>query len=238
MISKEKKSLSEKIISYIYSNNLRQGDALPSERKLAEIFQVSRNSVREALRKLEAQSILEIKPGSGCYVKTSDIDIFANPETDLGHMAFQHLEARLAFDPGIMQLAAERINKKEIVQLKNQVVRLSRNIMARNIESIINDDNSFRMILARATKNRVLILLAGQMEEYNAAIWKLAGDMTDLEFNKIFSTYVNILNFIKKRDAGGAKNEIRAQITLIFNYLRIILKDEKLCNTIPEQGYA
>lgn len=220
MLTKEKKNLSHEIIRYILEHNVRQGDAIPSERKLSEILNASRNSVREALRKLEAQSVLEIKPGSGCYVKTSEIEILANPETDSRALVFQHLEARMAVDPDIMQLAAERINEREITQLKSQIVKLSRSILARDIMNISNDDNCFRMTLARCTKNSMFPLMIRQLEKNNFILWQIVKDMSDEELNEIFGTYVKILNCIKKRDAGAAKNEVRNQITTIFNYLR------------------
>lgn len=222
MLIKEKKSLSQEIIRYILENNVRQGDAIPSERKLSGILNASRNSVREALRKLEAQSVLEIKPGSGCYVKTSEIEILANPETDSRALAFQHLEARMAVDPDIMQLAAERINEREITQLKSQIVKLSRSILARDIKNISNDDNCFRMTLARCTKNSMFPLMIRQLEKNNLILWQIVKNMSDEELNEVFGTYVKILNCVKKRDSGAAKNEIRNQITMIFNYLRTL----------------
>ena len=69
----EKKSLPDQILKFICDNNLSQGEALPSERKLSEIFCVSRNSIRESLGQLEARNIVKIRPGSGCYVKTPGI---------------------------------------------------------------------------------------------------------------------------------------------------------------------
>lgn len=223
---KEKKSLSGIIISYIYDNNFKQGDVLPSERKLSEIFSSSRNSIREALRNLEAQNILEVKPGSGCYVKTSEIEFLANPETDIRQMAFHQLEARLAIDPDIIQLAAERINDKEIQQLNTLVVRLSRSVLARDFEKIITDDNCFRMTLAKCTKNKLLQLMIRQLEKSNSVLWRAIENFPDEDLNEIFGTYPKILNFIKKRDSGAAKNEVRNQITIIFNCLRSLPIDE------------
>jgi len=220
MIAVGKKSLSSEIIEFICNNNIQQGDVLPSERKLSEIFKSSRNSIREALRNLEAQSIIEIKPGSGCFLKTSGIETLVNPETDERQMAFQQLEARLAIDPDIIQLAAERINEKEILQLNTLVVRLSRSVLARDFEKIITDDNCFRMTLAKSTKNRLLQLMVRQLEKSNSVLWHAIENFSDEDLNKIFGTYAKILNSIKKRDAGAGKSEVRNQITIIFNCLR------------------
>jgi len=216
----EKKGLSSRIISFISDNNVRQGEALPSERRLSEIFASSRNSVREALRELEAQNIIEIRPGSGCYVKTSEIEIFANPETDMHQAAFQNLEARLAIDPDVIQLALERISEKEISHLKGMIVKLSRAILSRDIEAIIDEDNRFRISLAGCTKNRILSLVVRQLDNSNYAVWSIIHKLPDEDLDIIFGSYVKIINAIETRDSGAAKQGVRDQITMIFNYLR------------------
>ncbi len=216
----EKKGLSGKIIRFISENNVRKGEPLPSERKLSEIFASSRNSVREALRELEAQNIIEIRPGSGCYVKTSEIQIFANPETDMHQAAFQNLEVRLAIDPDVIQLALERINEKEIANLKGMVVKLSRAILSRDTEAIIDEDNRFRISLAGCTKNRILSLVVRQLDQSNSAVWSIIHKLPDEDLNIIFGSYVKIINAVEARDSGAAKQAVRNQITMIFTYLR------------------
>ncbi|MFD2924883.1 FadR/GntR family transcriptional regulator [Halobacillus naozhouensis] len=56
------------IISYIQENELRKGDKLPTERKLSELLEVSRSSVREGLRILELLKYLESRQGGGTFV--------------------------------------------------------------------------------------------------------------------------------------------------------------------------
>lgn len=61
--------LADNILSYIKKADIRPGMRIPSERKLAEMFQTSRTSVREAVRILENKGILEIQIGNGMYLK-------------------------------------------------------------------------------------------------------------------------------------------------------------------------
>lgn len=61
--------LADDILSYIKKADIRPGMRIPSERKLAEMFQTSRTSVREAVRILENRGILEIQIGNGMYLK-------------------------------------------------------------------------------------------------------------------------------------------------------------------------
>lgn len=63
----------EQIKEYIEKENIKPGDKLLSERKLAERLQVSRNSVREALITLASHDIIDIRHGGGTFLKTKDI---------------------------------------------------------------------------------------------------------------------------------------------------------------------
>ena len=60
--------IADAIQNYIRMNKLQPGDKLPSERTLSVQFQTGRYSVREALRVLEAEKIIEVKTGSGAYI--------------------------------------------------------------------------------------------------------------------------------------------------------------------------
>ncbi len=58
---------------FIRTGRLQNGDRLPSERSLAEEFHVGRNTLREAIYSLEAQGIVEVKPGSGCFLVAREL---------------------------------------------------------------------------------------------------------------------------------------------------------------------
>ena len=60
--------IADAIMEYIKENDLKTGDRIPSERELAQEFNTSRNSVREALRVLENDGIIEVKMGKGAYI--------------------------------------------------------------------------------------------------------------------------------------------------------------------------
>jgi GntR family transcriptional repressor for pyruvate dehydrogenase complex len=61
----------DQILDLIAEGRLKPGNRLPSERELVRQLEVSRASVREALRALGARGIIEVKPGSGSFVRGS-----------------------------------------------------------------------------------------------------------------------------------------------------------------------
>ncbi|HTW98512.1 MAG TPA: FCD domain-containing protein [Acidimicrobiales bacterium] len=68
------RQLQELICSYIGENHLKAGDPLPAEGELAELFGVSRNSIREAVKSLQVLGVLVSRPGSGLFVRRFSFD--------------------------------------------------------------------------------------------------------------------------------------------------------------------
>lgn len=105
----------DQIATDVLSGAMRPGAALPSERRLAEVFRVSRPAVREALKRLSAASLVEVRQGGLTTVRDfrrhAGLDLlpqllFRNGELDPA--VFRSiLEARLRIGPKVAELAAE-----------------------------------------------------------------------------------------------------------------------------------
>ncbi len=227
-----KKCLSREIINFIAENNFRQGDSIPSERKLSELFKASRNSIREALRKLETQSVVEIKPGSGCYVKTPEIEILADVETDSRAIALQQLEARFIIDPAVIKLATGRMDDKFLARFKSLLMKFRREILTRNVAVISNIDFTIRMLLARSTENNLLQMMLMQLERYNCLLWQMVKEVSDEELNELSGAYVKIFHSIKKHDSTAAENDARSQVLMLHRYFNSV------SSTGPEEPAA
>ncbi len=142
----------------IRERELHPGDKLPPERELAATMQVSRPSLREALRALAIMNVIEIRQGDGTYVTSlepnllmSHLDfVFA-----LNDIAFLELfEARRILEPGLVEMAAKRITDEEIAQLEECV--------ARSME-IVDDHEAFALadlemheLIAKSAGNSIL----------------------------------------------------------------------------------
>jgi DNA-binding FadR family transcriptional regulator len=70
------RAVQDTLRSYIIDNRMQPGDRLPSETALANRLGVSRNVVREAIKALEAQGMVEVRVGLGVFVKAADLDDF------------------------------------------------------------------------------------------------------------------------------------------------------------------
>ncbi len=159
--------VARRISELITSGEVRPGDKLPSERDLAEMLKVSRPSVREAMIALEVSGLIEVRTGSGIYVREDGAG--QRPVVaDEGIGPFEILEMRLLIEPEACALAAERITDEQLVQLREIFAALQRTNGTPEMESY---DGQFHKLIAEATENTAIAktvswlwLLRGQSE--------------------------------------------------------------------------
>jgi DNA-binding FadR family transcriptional regulator len=117
----------EQIRALIRSEKLRPGDHLPSERDLGERMGVSRVTVREALRILEARGLVEIRVGArgGAFVTSPSSAKLGTDLADLISLSpltgTEITEARQVFEIGIIRVVVERATDKDIADLRDMV---------------------------------------------------------------------------------------------------------------------
>ena len=104
---------------------LKPGDRLPSERELAERFQVGRGSLREAMRSLELQGMVISRPGSGTYVSTESLEplasIIVSTLTGANRDLEGIFEVRHLLEPHIASLAAERSTSEDCDRMQEAI---------------------------------------------------------------------------------------------------------------------
>jgi GntR family transcriptional repressor for pyruvate dehydrogenase complex len=120
----------EQIVAEVLSGQMQPGESLPSERRLAEVLGVSRPAVREALKRLSAAGLVEVRQGDSTTVRDlrrhAGLDLLPSlvlrgGELDL-EVARSILEARLHNGPRVAELAAHR-RRPELAALLDDSVR-------------------------------------------------------------------------------------------------------------------
>jgi DNA-binding FadR family transcriptional regulator len=111
----------------ILDGRLAPGQQLPPERSLSEALGVSRPTVREAIRSLQAMNILESRHGAGTFVASLSVDELLRPlqfVLSLAEGGLDHLfEVRLLLEPGAAALAAERATAEQIEAIRDCAAR-------------------------------------------------------------------------------------------------------------------
>jgi DNA-binding FadR family transcriptional regulator len=143
------------------------GEPLPSERHLAERFGVSRGSIRDALRTLETIGLLETRHGQGTFPHELSVDRLVAPLASV--MAYRSdlqdelLDVRRMFEPAVARVAALRATEEDLADLgrildtQRQKVKIG--------QSAIVEDTAFHAILARSTRNRVVMSIMATLND-------------------------------------------------------------------------
>ena len=207
---------------------LRPGHHLPSERELSELFQVSRASVREALRALESMGFVEIRSGEGTYV-ASTVESLLSPlvfTIRRQHDAFREIfEARRIVEPEIAALAAQRANPAEVRRLEAVLKEQAKQI-ARG-ETGVEADSAFHSTLAQAAKNKVFLRLNDAMVESLREI-RERSLQTDGRPARSLAGHRKILKAIRARDPVKARETMLEHLEAIErNILRLRAKEGK-----------
>lgn len=146
--------ISQKISQAIAKGEYQIGQRLPSERELAQVFGVSRPTVREAIIALELDGLVEVRLGSGVYV--------ANREPPFGHTGakdigpFELLEARRAIEGEVCALAALRVTDDDLARLDALIVEMREGNKQNKIVLSEDADRRFHELIAHATQNSAM----------------------------------------------------------------------------------
>jgi len=152
---------------HIAGGKLKAGDRLPAERDLADQFEVSRSSVREALHTLEMTGLIESRQGGGTFVREASIDTIKEPLSSLlvtqpGAIT-DILDARRMIEPPLAQRASQRATPEQISALSRALEDQERAVATG--QSSVDEDSRFHHLLAEATGNRVIVALVEALME-------------------------------------------------------------------------
>ncbi len=149
----------EEVLKAIAIGNIHAGDRLPNERELARRCEVSRSSAREALLALELSGIIEIRPGSGCFLTGMGLHSNSLISSSIDSSPKELLEVRQMIEPQVAGLCAMRASKQDIENIKkmiNDAEEQSNDPHFENIEHFVGLNLGFHRELARSCGNTAL----------------------------------------------------------------------------------
>ena len=165
--------IADSLRSAILQGEVEPGQRLPSERSLAEKFNVTRTTLREALKKLEQLKLVGMRQGQGITVrdfKTASMDLLTYLLSMDGKIDEQlmHnvLEARVLLVTEVTRLAALRATKDEVSQLEHAVENL---LDSSDVREYQLRDFEFYRLLAVASHNLVYALLMNTIKHIHSA---------------------------------------------------------------------
>lgn len=220
----------EKIKNIIEKGELKCGDKLPSERDLCEQLNVSRTSIREALRVLEILGIIECRMGEGNFIN----DNFENSLLEPLSMTFmlhgsktdEILDIRKFIEPGTAALAAKNINDEQLQEIKELVNLLN---STENEEKCVEIDKKIHYKIVQASGNylvsNMMFAVSTLVETY---IEDVVTNMFQSEENKskVKKQHEDIVQAIADHDSTGASIAMLKHLEYTNGYISKTIKEK------------
>jgi GntR family transcriptional repressor for pyruvate dehydrogenase complex len=208
--------VADRIRVLILDSTFPAGQPLPGERQLAERFGVSRGSVRDALRVLETIGLLVSRHGQGTFPQELDVDRLVAPLASV--LTYRHdledelLDVRRMFEPAVARVAATRITQEDLVDLERILDAQRRKLKTRQLAIV--EDTAFHGVLARATRNRVVVSIMATLNDLLVESRKLALKQEGRP-GRSMQGHEAVVAALQRRDANAAAEAMRHHIDQI-----------------------
>lgn len=209
--------IAAKLASSIHSGKYPIGERLPAERDLAEQFEVSRTTIREATIALEIEGLVEVKQGSGVYVRKLPQRGSLTAPLDVG--PFELIEARLLIESEAAALAAMHISDGELDDLEALLVDMKRETAKGHGEAA---DRKFHETIAAATRNNAVASMVDSLWEIrirSPECIRLFARSKAKGYLPIIGEHRAILDALRKHDAQLARQAMQDHLRRVLGYL-------------------
>jgi GntR family transcriptional repressor for pyruvate dehydrogenase complex len=214
----KKPRLSESVVDairkMIADDGFRPGDKFYSEHELTAKLEVSRSSIREAVRILEVTGQLSARHGKGIFIVNADahpLEGFADWLQSNDQSLQEHFEVRLIIEPRTARLAALGASAGDIAGLEAVHAAFVRNARLGLTAETIQCDREFHELLAKATHNSVLFALTRSMTASMFDDW-ISSFHTPGRMEKTVSEHGRVLEAVKAADAQTAEEHMAAHL--------------------------
>lgn len=220
--------ITSSILSLIKERELSSGDKLPPERELAVMLNVSRPSLREALRALSAMNIIEMRQGDGTYIASLE------PQRLVEHLEFvfslddstfiQLFEARKIVEVGIVSLAAQRITDEQIFALEESLHRAEDSL--EDTESFLAADLALHKTITEAAGNPILERFMVSISQLGLASRSRTVIIPGITAETL-ADHKAIVAALKQRDADAASRAMLVHLNHVERRLSALADTDK-----------
>lgn len=211
-------TVAEKIARSISSGDYAPGDRLPGERELANVHEVSRPTIREAIIALEIDGLVEVRVGSGVYVLNT-MPRGSSVPMDIG--AFELTEARLLIEGEAAALAATQITDAELAELDALLVEMDR-ANAKGDGSGEIADRKFHELIAAITRNGAMAASVEQLwtiRNRSPQCVRTFEKTRNKGYKPVLNEHEAIIDALRSRSAADARAAMRAHLGRVLEYL-------------------
>ena len=216
-------SVLHELEKYIVDENLQPGDKLPPQQTMCEMLGVSRTSLREALKMLEARNIIEIKNGKGVYIKNNaTVSILANIEYQKEkEYIYELFEVRRMLEHTIIEIIIDRSTDEEINSVEETLNILMGNYHTRGDSYSVPGDSEFHMKLYSICHNRIIAQFLSSYRDSLDMIWNNQCNLDKVSTETI-PYHETLFRYIQQRDT---KKALRENDKILDRIMKELLKN-------------
>ena len=225
----------DQIQEAILDGRLKTGDTLPSERQLKDMFNISRGTLREALRVLEQKGLIEIKlgVGGGSVVKDLNADqvseglalLIRSQKVSLNHLA----EFREEVEGIVAARAAAKKSSADIGKLTDLLSEARKCIDAGTSQrdAFLENDKRIHMTLAHMAANPIYISVLHSVHDNIHRYYDTFLSMDQRELQENYRDLCDLVQAVEKGQVGRARRLARGHVQRFNQYMKTREKSEK-----------
>ena len=217
--------VAQQLLERIIAAKLKPGSSFATEAELLSQFNVSRPTMRESLKLLESQGVLELRPGprGGIIVREPSTDLLAHGLSvflRLHEVPFSTvIKAREVIEPALAYEAAMNGREEDFEELEASIVRMKALDAPSDHEAFLEENRVFHSIIARASGNKVL-------EVFWETISVLAhGEHHGIRYSvgnqaHVIKAHQHILDACRRRNGDAAAAAMEKHVSGLENLVR------------------
>jgi len=216
----------DQVKSLIANGKLKPGDALPPERELMKVFNVSRPTLREALNTLSTMGFVQMAQRRRTRVKSL---VPSNITEPLHHLlkedvkvSIELVEARSIIETGNARLAAKRATESDIEHMQECLEKMERKL--KENKSFTDEDAAFHLAIAEATHNKIQTHLMFSI--YDLLKEKVGLCYYDDDKDTLIQQHTDIIEAIKSGDEAEAHRAMEEHLVYVEKILERLVDEE------------
>lgn len=213
--------IAQRIVRDALRDHLHPGDLLPAERLMLERYEIGRGTLREALRLLEFEGVITLKPGPGGGPVLQDPDPSHLASTFILLMQLKNapfraiVEVRSAIEPMISSLAAARMTDESIADLEDSINKMRDNLKDQDI--FFESNRRFHDIIAWSSGNALLSYIVDSLLSIMDGT-VIGIDYPDARRKAILGAHTEIYKAIAGRDPAAASRRMQEHLEAYVRY--------------------
>lgn len=204
----------------VVDGQLKDGDFLPNEAELMAHFGVSRPTLREAVRVLESERLVEVRRGSrtGARVRVPGPEVVARPAGLLLELSGATIADLLTAKSGIEPMAARLLAESGTVEAFDELESMLEQLIADGwrSEHLAETTGAFHLRVVQLSGNATLGIVAGMLHEitvrHTAFVFKERRPVSKTDYEVLVRSYRKLMQFLRAGDAAGAETHWRKHL--------------------------